>query len=195
MLSMKHAASRPRPPLPSAASGSITRRRSRSTPSSPSAARTGFRQTQIVQRVQQQAAEQELQREIVHALAVLGVIDPRGRQPAIHHPVTHRQGGGDEPVPVGGDQRVAADRVGHLGHDQAAERGGILILRRQRNAGHHALPRRRNGGRRHIHGDYLAPWDDGQPRSDRRRLEAIRLTSASGLANGPARRTRFVDAV
>ena len=51
MLSMKQAASRPRPPLPSAASGSARRIRSRSTPRSPSAAQTVLGQAEIAQHV------------------------------------------------------------------------------------------------------------------------------------------------
>ena len=70
---MKQAASRPRPPLPSAASGSSSRSRSRSTPSSASAARIGSGDLQVVQRVVQQPADQEFQRQVVDALAPVAV--------------------------------------------------------------------------------------------------------------------------
>ena len=69
MLSMKQAASRPRPPLPSAASGSAARSRSRSTPRSPSAARNDLGQAEIAQHIGEQPADQEFQRQIIDALA------------------------------------------------------------------------------------------------------------------------------
>ena len=69
MLSMKQAASRPRPPLPSAASGSHLRKSARSTPRSPSAASNIGQQPHIVQRVGEQPADQEFEREVIDPLA------------------------------------------------------------------------------------------------------------------------------
>ena len=77
-------------------------------------------QAEIAERVEQQAADQELEREIVDPLAAaLRRLLP-GQQPAIDHRIPQRQGGGDEPVPVAGGRGLLADLVGELVQDVAA---------------------------------------------------------------------------
>ncbi len=88
-------------------------------------------EVEIAQRVVEQAADEEFQREIVNALAALCVGGTGGGDPALDDAVAHGERGGDEPVALGGDDRVAADGVGQLGNDGAAQGGDVLILSRQ----------------------------------------------------------------
>ena len=121
MLSMKQAASRPRPPLPSAASGSHLRSSERPTPRSPSAASNTLQQAHIVQRVGEQPADQEFEREIIDPLAA-GVVDLLfRRQPAVHDAVAQRQRRRLVPVVPGGHAGVLADRQRELGEDRALD--------------------------------------------------------------------------
>jgi hypothetical protein len=105
MLSMKQAARRPRPPLPSAASDDA----------------------QIAHRVVHHAADEELEGEIIDALPVVGV-DRVGRlDPALDHDVPRREGDGEEPVALAGGDGVLADRIGQLGeHGRLQLLGGVL---------------------------------------------------------------------
>ena len=122
MLSMKHAASRPRPPLPSAASGSSARiafeidaelvqRRAR-----------GLGKSQVRQRVEQHAADQELEREVVHALAPVAIAAARGLAPAIDDAVARRERHGDEPVVVARMAGLLRHHVAQLGQHGVAKR-------------------------------------------------------------------------
>ncbi len=57
--------------MPSAASGSMSRSLSRFTPSSASGCPHGFEQIEVVQVVDQQTADQELERQVIDLLALL----------------------------------------------------------------------------------------------------------------------------
>ncbi len=129
MLSMKQAASRPRPPLPSAGSGSIARRRSRLTPNSASASRIGSVRPELFSEFEQQPARQELERQVVHALALLRGIVARASQPAIDDPIPQRQRRRHEPVAIAGNQRVPPGRIGQLLDDQAPQRIHLSLAR------------------------------------------------------------------
>ena len=131
MLSMKQAASRPRPPLPKRRVGLDLAQPVEIDAKLGQRGAHRLQHLQIVERVDQQPADQEFQRQIIDALAVLGV-DGAGRgHPAIDDAVAHAQRGGDEPVALGGDHRVLADGVGQFGDHGAAQRGDVLVLRRQ----------------------------------------------------------------
>ena len=92
----------------------------------------GVGEAQVVDRVAQEAADQELEREIVDPLAVALVDLPRRRHPAVDQPVADGQRQGHEPVVPGRVPRVLADRVDQLVEDglaqalpvEAAGRGG-----------------------------------------------------------------------
>ena len=95
-------------------------------------------QTEIVQAVEQQPPDQEFERQVIDVLAPVGVAGARGRHPAIDDAVAHRQRGGDEPVPLGCDDRVLAHGIGQLRHDRTAHRDDVLVLHRQGDARHRA---------------------------------------------------------
>ena len=97
-----------------------------------------FHQAEIVEGVVQQPADEEFQRQVVDTLAALEVGGAGGGHPAFHHAVAHRQRGGDEPVAFGGNDGVAADRVGQLGDDAAAQGRDVLVLGGERDAGGNA---------------------------------------------------------
>ena len=105
MLSMKHAASRPRPPLPSAASGSSSRSCSRSIPSSASACAGGFQQAEAVQVVDQQAPDEEFQGQVIHPLLLASVDLLHRVFPVVDQVIAGRQGHGFEPVVRAGGVR------------------------------------------------------------------------------------------
>ena len=65
-------------------------------------------------RVVEQAADQELEAEIIDPLAVALVDLAGGGDPAIHETVADGQGHGQEPVVAGGAGGVLADRVEQL---------------------------------------------------------------------------------
>ena len=136
MLSMKQAASRPRPPLPSAASGSVARTRSRSTPSPASASRAVSSQAEIAERLEQQPADQELEREVVDPLLLALIGRARRIHPAVDDAVAHGKRRRHEPVVVARGGRVLADRIGELRQDGVAKarridarRGGRAAVR------------------------------------------------------------------
>ena len=131
---MKQAASRPRPPLPSAASGSSWRISARSTPRAESFARR-LGQAEIVQPVHQQAADQELDGEVVDLLAAGLVAAPRRAHPAVDDAVAHGQRQRHEPVARARGARVLADGVDQLGQDRLAQ----LLAVRRRHAAFHGL--------------------------------------------------------
>ena len=123
MLSMKQAARRPRPPLPSAASGSSSRSLSRSTPSSASASRIASVRPRLVSASTQQPADQKFEREIVNAPPVFLIIALRRREPRRNEPVAGRKRGRDEPVARTGVGVVLADRVSETPLHVVAQRG------------------------------------------------------------------------
>ena len=92
-------------------------------------------QAEVGQRIGQQAAEQELEGEVVDALGMACVVGAGRGHPALGDVVAGGERGGDEPVPVGGDDRVAADREGELGDDKVAQGGDVLALVGQGDAG------------------------------------------------------------
>ncbi len=150
MLSMKQAARRPRPPLPRAASGSISRSASRLDAELGQGGAHRFEQVEIVQAVDQQAADQEFEGEVIDPLALVRVGRAGGLHPAVDDAVAHGECGGDEPVPVGGDERVLADGIGELGDDGAAQGRHILVLHRQCKAGYDRVGRRWPGLAHHV---------------------------------------------
>jgi hypothetical protein len=89
MLSMKHAASRPRPPLPSAASGSSLRSRSRSTPRSRSASRDCGQSRGCRAPRTAKAANQELERKVITRLRPSRVRLAGRVHPAIDDLIAH----------------------------------------------------------------------------------------------------------
>ena len=91
-------------------------------------------QAEIVEGVVQQPADQELQRQVIDALALGNVVVAGRGHPALEHVVAHGERGRDEPVPVGGDNGIAADRVGQLMDHALTECGDVLVFRRDQNA-------------------------------------------------------------
>jgi hypothetical protein len=108
MLSIKQAASRPRPPWPNAASGSASRSRFRSTPRSPERRPKRLSPTQIEECIGKKSTYEELQRQIVDALAALGMAGAIHREPAMDNAVSYSQRGRDEPVSLRGYRRILA---------------------------------------------------------------------------------------
>ena len=123
MLSMKQAASRPRPPLPSAASGSHLRKSDKADAEIAERGLEHRQQAHIVQRIGEQAADQEFEREIIDALAAGVVALLFGRQPAVHDAVAQRQRRGLVPVAPRRHAGVLADRKPQLGEDRALDLG------------------------------------------------------------------------
>ena len=180
MLSMKQAARRPRPPLPSAASGS-TRRRALEID-----AELGERrarrcdQSEIAQAVEQEPPDQELQGEVIDAL-LPALVGGAGRvHPAVDDVVTHGEGRGREPVMVARAVRVLADRIGQLGEDRLLE-GGDVRLARAGLVG----PRSRGAGRQ---GQPLLVQHDGVLRNAARRTRAgfVAACEPSYPSGGPS---------
>ena len=66
-------------------------------------------QAEVQQAVVEHPADQELERQVVHALHVLLVVAAHGRHPALHEPFARHQRRRLEPVPVGGGEGVFAD--------------------------------------------------------------------------------------
>ena len=95
---MKQAASRPKPPLPSAASGSS------SSICGQIDAMVGergfhlFRQAQVGERIAQQPANEKFQAQIIDALGARSVHGAGGCHPLVDHLVAHRQNGRRKPV-------------------------------------------------------------------------------------------------
>ena len=98
---------------------------------------------EIGHRVEQQPADQELERQVVDPLAPVGV-DLGGRvQPAIDDEVAGGEGDGEKPVARARDLRDLADRVGQLG-----QHGGLELRRSGALAAIPACARCRAGGGR-----------------------------------------------
>ena len=80
-------------------------------------------QAHIVQRVGEQAADQEFEREVIDPLAAGVVALLLGRQPAVHDAVAQRQRRRLVPVAPGRHAGVLADRKPELGEDRALDLG------------------------------------------------------------------------
>ena len=80
-------------------------------------------QAHIVQRVGEQAADQEFEREVIDPLAAGVVALLFGHQPAVHDAVAQRQRRGLVPVAPGRHPGVLADRQPQLGEDGALDLG------------------------------------------------------------------------
>jgi hypothetical protein len=113
---MKQAASRPRPPLPSAASGSSPAMTSRSTPSEDRASRI-LHQADIGDGVAHQAADQEFERQIINALGIVGIGLAGGFHPLVDDAVADDEDGCGQPVMGLGNLDILADTVGEAFDD------------------------------------------------------------------------------
>ena len=86
-------------------------------------------EAEIAEHVGKQAADQELEREIVDALASLRVARAFGREPAMDDTVADGVRGRHEPVAVGGRGGILADRQRQLGEYGTLEFGEFLLGR------------------------------------------------------------------
>ncbi len=86
-----------------------------------------LQQPEVAQAVKQQAADKELQGQVVHPLLALAVDLPRVIHPVVDHVVPRGQGNGFEPVVVEGVIRVFAYRVGEFGQDGFAKSGHLSV--------------------------------------------------------------------
>ncbi len=99
--SRKHAARRPRPPLPRPASGSFSNRALQVLSEvGREVALDEFLDLEVRDRARRRSADQELHRQVVDLLGVLVVIRPLGEDPALREHVPHRTGHGLEPVAI-----------------------------------------------------------------------------------------------
>ena len=76
---------------------------------------------EVGQPVEQQAADQELERHVVDALGARPIGTLVGVAPALHDAVADRERGGHVPVALGGARHGLADRVVQLGHNRVAQ--------------------------------------------------------------------------
>ena len=123
MLSMKQAASRPRPPLPSAASGSHLRNSAEPDAEIAERCLEHRQQAHIVQRIGEQAADQEFQARDNRPACGRRRSSLFRRQPAVHDAVAQRQRRRLVPVALGRHAGVLADRKPELGEDRALDLG------------------------------------------------------------------------
>ena len=77
-------------------------------------------------------ADQEFDREIVHALAVLALGPLLGLQPAVDHAVADGEHGGQIPVIGAGVRWRLAARIGQLVENSVAQLRCVRMKRRQR---------------------------------------------------------------
>ena len=84
-------------------------------------------QAEVAQAVVEQAADQELQREVINPLLAFAVDLPGVVHPVFDHVITRSQGDGFEPVMVEGVIGVFAHGVGEFGQDGVAERGHLCF--------------------------------------------------------------------
>ena len=87
-------------------------------------------QPHIVQRVGEQPADQEFEREVIDPLAAGVVALLLGRQPAVHDAVAQRQRRRLVPVAPGRHAGVLADRKPELGEDRALDLGQRQLVDR-----------------------------------------------------------------
>ena len=105
--SRKQAASRPRPPLPSPASGSCSSRPSQSSRFSRDDLPRDRVEQQVHDVVRERAADQELHRQVVDALRVLALVGLLGADPPLGQDVAHRARDRLEPLARPGGRDVA----------------------------------------------------------------------------------------
>ena len=105
--SRKQAASRPRPPLPSPASGSCSSRPSQSSRFSADDLPGDRLEQQVHDVVRERAADQELHRQVVDALRVLALVGLLGADPPLRQHVAHRARDRLEALARPGGRRVA----------------------------------------------------------------------------------------
>ena len=86
-------------------------------------------QPHVVQRVGEEAADQEFEREIIDALASRIVAVLLGREPAMHDAVAQRERCGLVPVVLGGHARILADGKAQLRQDRALDRQPARVRR------------------------------------------------------------------
>ena len=79
-------------------------------------------QAEIGHGIEQQAADQEFEREIVNPLGTLVIGIARRIHPAVDDAVAHRKADRRQPVMRLGDDRILADRIGQLFEDFCGER-------------------------------------------------------------------------
>ncbi len=88
------------------------------------------REAEIAERVAQQAADQELEGEVIDALAARRVDLVRGVHPPVDDPVAGGEHGRDQPVPLRSAAGILAHLVGELGEDRLAK--GLDVAPRRR---------------------------------------------------------------
>src|SRR4029077_5716090 len=76
---------------------------------------------EIAEHVRQQAADQELEREVVDALAALGMAGALRGEPAMDDPVADGERGGQKPIAIGGRAGILPDRQDQLGEHGALD--------------------------------------------------------------------------
>jgi hypothetical protein len=113
--------------LPSAASGSSRRMRSRSTFEFGQRLTGDIEQAEVAQAVVEQTTDEKFQGEVIHAFLAFAVDLPRVIHPVLDHVVARRQSNGFEPVMVEGVIRVFAHRIGEFGQDGVAECGHLCF--------------------------------------------------------------------
>ena len=135
MLSMKHAASRPRPPLPSAASGSPSRMPFEIDAHAGERAPCRLHQAEVGQSVEQQPADEEFDRKIINS----PLLQPVGLAPRLHphidDAVAHRERRCLVPVIVGRRPETLAQAVSQFRLDRLGQFSfqglGVAGTRRQ----------------------------------------------------------------
>jgi len=79
---------------------------------------------QIGHRIEQHAADQKFEREIIDALAIRVVSLARRIHPAVDDDVARGEGDGQKPVALAGGHDILADRIDQLGQNRVFERFG-----------------------------------------------------------------------
>src|SRR5262245_46662744 len=77
--------------------------------------------------VVEQSPDQELQRQVINALAALGAVEAIDRKPTMNDAVAQRQRCCDKPVPIGCRDRVFAHRQGQFGEQCGFEIFDVLV--------------------------------------------------------------------
>ena len=127
MLSMKQAARRPETAV---AQRSVGLRRAQAVGIDAEVAERGPRdvgQAEIAEHIGEQAADEELERQVVDALVTFGVARAFGREPAMNDPVADGMRGRDEPVAIGGRGGILSNRQRQLREDGALEFGKVFL--------------------------------------------------------------------
>ena len=140
---------------------------------------------EIADRIEQQPADEELEREVVDPLLLLPIGLARGIHPPLDDAIAHGERGGDEPVVLFRVLRVLADLVEELRDDARAPRllvddGGRLRHRRAHPLARTVLDVLR---RFLLHPDTLQAFnEDARPAF---RASAVAARAGSAAAAGP----------